>query len=140
MSCPCSQSSSACGCVRAVLWAGDVEQTMFSRNGARSDGYVQELFHEEAQQVWQKPISQIPKFLSPWSLHSWSPLWQGNRTKVTKLPFVLLCKSEVYDLEREGGSCCHRKTAVSLGFQILVPATLEHHCAPSPRVPCLLEK
>lgn len=80
---------------------------MFSRNGARSEGYVQELFHEEAQQVCLRAIS-FPKFPSPWSLHSWSPLWQGDRTEGTKLPFVLLCKSEVYDLERERGDLISR--------------------------------
>lgn len=89
---------------------------MLSRNGARSDGYVQELFHEEAQQVCQRAIS-FPKFLSLWPLHSWSSLWQGNRTEVTKLPFILLCKSEVYDLERERGDLIYRgkEEAVAIG-------------------------
>lgn len=89
---------------------------MLSRNGARSDGYVQELFHEEAQQVCQRAIS-FPKFLSPWPLHSWSSLWQGNRNEVTKLPFVLLCKSEVSDLERERGDLIYRgkEEAVAIG-------------------------
>lgn len=89
---------------------------MLSRNGARSEGYVQELFHEEAQQVCQTAISS-PKFLSPWPLHSWSPLWQENRTEVTKLPFVSLCKSEVYDLEREREDLISRgeEEAVAIG-------------------------
>ncbi|NXS32604.1 S12A8 protein, partial [Pomatostomus ruficeps] len=40
--------------------------TMFSQNGARSEGYVQELFHEEAQQVSQtqtKPWWKIQLFV-----------------------------------------------------------------------------
>ncbi|XP_058696381.1 solute carrier family 12 member 8 [Poecile atricapillus] len=70
------QSSFACGCVRAVLWAGggSTEGTMFSRNGARSEGYVQELFHEEAQQVSQtqtKPWWKIQLFV-------WEPVLFGT--------------------------------------------------------------
>ncbi|NWH85563.1 S12A8 protein, partial [Aegithalos caudatus] len=48
--------------------------TMFSRNGARSEGYVQELFHEEAQQVSQtqtKPWWKIQLFV-------WEPVLFGT--------------------------------------------------------------
>ncbi|OPJ79804.1 solute carrier family 12 member 8 isoform B [Patagioenas fasciata monilis] len=47
---------------------------MFSRNGARSEGYVQELFHEEAQQVSQtqtKPWWKIQLFV-------WEPVLFGT--------------------------------------------------------------
>ncbi|NXB02641.1 S12A8 protein, partial [Cnemophilus loriae] len=53
---------------------GTVEETMFSRNGARSEGYVQELFHEEAQQVSQmqtKPWWKIQLFV-------WEPVLFGT--------------------------------------------------------------
>ncbi|NXD98353.1 S12A8 protein, partial [Chaetorhynchus papuensis] len=56
---------------------GTVEEMMFSPNGARSEGYVQELFHEEAQQVSQtqtKPWWKIQLFV-------WEPvlfgMWDG---------------------------------------------------------------
>ncbi|NXR77449.1 S12A8 protein, partial [Pycnonotus jocosus] len=48
--------------------------TMFSRNGARSEGYVQELFHEEAQQVSQTQTQ-------PWwkiQLFVWEPVLFGT--------------------------------------------------------------
>ncbi|NXM62504.1 S12A8 protein, partial [Illadopsis cleaveri] len=48
--------------------------TMLSRNGARSEGYVQELFHEEAQQVSQtqtKPWWKIQLFV-------WEPVLFGT--------------------------------------------------------------
>ncbi|NWV19111.1 S12A8 protein, partial [Origma solitaria] len=50
------------------------EETMFSHNGARSEGYVQELFHEEAQQVSQtqtKPWWKIQLFV-------WEPVLFGT--------------------------------------------------------------
>ncbi|NXY55074.1 S12A8 protein, partial [Callaeas wilsoni] len=53
---------------------GNAEDTMFSRNGARSEGYVQELFHEEAQQVSQtqtKPWWKIQLFV-------WEPVLFGT--------------------------------------------------------------
>ncbi|NWZ77596.1 S12A8 protein, partial [Poecile atricapillus] len=53
---------------------GSTEGTMFSRNGARSEGYVQELFHEEAQQVSQtqtKPWWKIQLFV-------WEPVLFGT--------------------------------------------------------------
>ncbi|NWW74949.1 S12A8 protein, partial [Climacteris rufus] len=53
---------------------GYAEETMFSRNGARSEGYVQELFHEEAQQVSQtqtKPWWKIQLFV-------WEPVLFGT--------------------------------------------------------------
>ncbi|NWV12307.1 S12A8 protein, partial [Ptilonorhynchus violaceus] len=53
---------------------GDAEETMFSQNGARSEGYVQELFHEEAQQVSQtqtKPWWKIQLFV-------WEPVLFGT--------------------------------------------------------------
>ncbi|KFO62658.1 Solute carrier family 12 member 8, partial [Corvus brachyrhynchos] len=53
---------------------GAVEETMFSRNGARSEGYVQELFHEEAQQVSQTQTE-------PWwkiQLFVWEPVLFGT--------------------------------------------------------------
>ncbi|NWZ42342.1 S12A8 protein, partial [Brachypodius atriceps] len=54
--------------------AGSTEQTMFSRNGPRSEGYVQELFHEEAQQVSQTQTQ-------PWwkiQLFVWEPVLFGT--------------------------------------------------------------
>ncbi|NWR77635.1 S12A8 protein, partial [Centropus unirufus] len=51
-----------------------VKDTMFSLNGARSEGYVQELFHEEAQQVSQmqtKPWWKIQLFV-------WEPVLFGT--------------------------------------------------------------
>lgn len=78
---------------------------MFSLNGPRSEGYVQELFHEEAQQVCRRVISlHSPSFhLCGLRTSSWSPLWQVNRAEVTKLPFFLLRKPQVYYLKgREG--------------------------------------
>ncbi|KAF1405707.1 Solute carrier family 12 member 8, partial [Spheniscus humboldti] len=53
---------------------GNVKDTMFSLNGARSEGYVQELFHEEAQQVSQtqtKPWWKIQLFV-------WEPVLFGT--------------------------------------------------------------
>ncbi|NXB45484.1 S12A8 protein, partial [Leucopsar rothschildi] len=53
---------------------GNAEETMFSRNGARGEGYVQELFHEEAQQVSQtqtKPWWKIQLFV-------WEPVLFGT--------------------------------------------------------------
>ncbi|NXU37474.1 S12A8 protein, partial [Drymodes brunneopygia] len=53
---------------------GNTEETMFSRNGARTEGYVQELFHEEAQQVSQtqtKPWWKIQLFV-------WEPVLFGT--------------------------------------------------------------
>ncbi|NXY27590.1 S12A8 protein, partial [Pomatorhinus ruficollis] len=53
---------------------GDTEETMLSRNGPRSEGYVQELFHEEAQQVSQtqtKPWWKIQLFV-------WEPVLFGT--------------------------------------------------------------
>ncbi|NWI07309.1 S12A8 protein, partial [Tichodroma muraria] len=53
---------------------GNAEETMFSQNGARSEGYVQELFHEEAQQVSQtqtKPWWKIQLFV-------WEPVLFGT--------------------------------------------------------------
>ncbi|NXQ07306.1 S12A8 protein, partial [Vidua macroura] len=53
---------------------GSAEETMFSRNGARTEGYVQELFHEEAQQVSQtqtKPWWKIQLFV-------WEPVLFGT--------------------------------------------------------------
>ncbi|NXP30895.1 S12A8 protein, partial [Leiothrix lutea] len=53
---------------------GDTEETMLSRNGARSEGYVQELFHEEAQQVSEtqtKPWWKIQLFV-------WEPVLFGT--------------------------------------------------------------
>ncbi|NXO77599.1 S12A8 protein, partial [Sitta europaea] len=52
----------------------NTEETMFSWNGARSEGYVQELFHEEAQQVSQtqtKPWWKIQLFV-------WEPVLFGT--------------------------------------------------------------
>lgn len=47
-----------------------MKDTMFSLNGARSEGYVQELFHEEAQQVCWRAISlRSPSFHLRWSLY-----------------------------------------------------------------------
>lgn len=92
---------------------------MLSRNGARIEGHVQELFHEEAQQVCHRAIA-FPKILPP---HSWSPLWQGNRNEVTKLPFVLLCTSEECDIERERGDLISRgqEEAVAIGKNCSFP-------------------
>ncbi|NWW10075.1 S12A8 protein, partial [Oreocharis arfaki] len=53
---------------------GNAEKMMFSQNGARSEGYVQELFHEEAQQVSQtqtKPWWKIQLFV-------WEPVLFGT--------------------------------------------------------------
>ncbi|NXR25154.1 S12A8 protein, partial [Cinclus mexicanus] len=53
---------------------GNAEETMFSWDGARSEGYVQELFHEEAQQVSQtqtKPWWKIQLFV-------WEPVLFGT--------------------------------------------------------------
>ncbi|NWX59793.1 S12A8 protein, partial [Promerops cafer] len=53
---------------------GNAEETMFSWSGARSEGYVQELFHEEAQQVSQtqtKPWWKIQLFV-------WEPVLFGT--------------------------------------------------------------
>ncbi|KFO93298.1 Solute carrier family 12 member 8, partial [Buceros rhinoceros silvestris] len=53
---------------------GSVENMMCSPNGARSEGYVQELFHEEAQQVSQtetKPWWKIQLFV-------WEPVLFGT--------------------------------------------------------------
>ncbi|NXF78146.1 S12A8 protein, partial [Sclerurus mexicanus] len=53
---------------------GNVKDTMFSLNGPQSDGYVQELFHEEAQQVSQaqtKPWWKIQLFV-------WEPVLFGT--------------------------------------------------------------
>ncbi|NXH42077.1 S12A8 protein, partial [Dicaeum eximium] len=53
---------------------GQAEETMCSWNGARSEGYVQELFHEEAQQVSQtqtKPWWKIQLFV-------WEPVLFGT--------------------------------------------------------------
>ncbi|NXV47640.1 S12A8 protein, partial [Uria aalge] len=53
---------------------GKAKDTMFSLNGARSEGYVQELFHEEAQQVSQtqtKPWWKIQLFV-------WEPVLFGT--------------------------------------------------------------
>ncbi|NXI53929.1 S12A8 protein, partial [Chloroceryle aenea] len=53
---------------------GKAKETMFSLNGARSEGYVQELFHEEAQQVSQmqtKPWWKIQLFV-------WEPVLFGT--------------------------------------------------------------
>ncbi|NWS74307.1 S12A8 protein, partial [Crotophaga sulcirostris] len=53
---------------------GTVKGTMFNLNGARSEGYVQELFHEEAQQVSQtqtKPWWKIQLFV-------WEPVLFGT--------------------------------------------------------------
>ncbi|NWV67247.1 S12A8 protein, partial [Malurus elegans] len=53
---------------------GDAEEMMFSRNGARSEGCVQELFHEEAQQVSQTQTT-------PWwkiQLFVWEPVLFGT--------------------------------------------------------------
>ncbi|NXE34371.1 S12A8 protein, partial [Ptilorrhoa leucosticta] len=53
---------------------GTAEEMMFSQNGARSEGYVQELFHEEAQQVSQtqtKPWWKIQLFV-------WEPVLFGT--------------------------------------------------------------
>ncbi|NXO91038.1 S12A8 protein, partial [Certhia brachydactyla] len=53
---------------------GDAEETMFSLSSARSEGYVQELFHEEAQQVSQtqtKPWWKIQLFV-------WEPVLFGT--------------------------------------------------------------
>ncbi|NXH68553.1 S12A8 protein, partial [Hydrobates tethys] len=50
------------------------KDTMFSLNGARSEGYVQELFHEEAQQVSQTQTR-------PWwkiQLFVWEPVLFGT--------------------------------------------------------------
>ncbi|NXW83264.1 S12A8 protein, partial [Alopecoenas beccarii] len=52
----------------------NTKDTMFSQNGARSEGYVQELFHEEAQQVSQtqtKPWWKIQLFV-------WEPVLFGT--------------------------------------------------------------
>ncbi|NXT23256.1 S12A8 protein, partial [Syrrhaptes paradoxus] len=54
--------------------AGNTKDTMFSLDGARSEGYVQELFHEEAQQVSQtqtKPWWKIQLFV-------WEPVLFGT--------------------------------------------------------------
>ncbi|NXX89342.1 S12A8 protein, partial [Centropus bengalensis] len=54
--------------------ADKVKDTMFSPNSARSEGYVQELFHEEAQQVSQmqtKPWWKIQLFV-------WEPVLFGT--------------------------------------------------------------
>ncbi|KFQ07038.1 Solute carrier family 12 member 8, partial [Leptosomus discolor] len=53
---------------------GNAKDMMFSLNGARSEGYVQELFHEEAQQVSQtqtKPWWKIQLFV-------WEPVLFGT--------------------------------------------------------------
>ncbi|KAK1192340.1 S12A8 protein, partial [Pygoscelis papua] len=53
---------------------GNMKDTMSSLNGARSEGYVQELFHEEAQQVSQtqtKPWWKIQLFV-------WEPVLFGT--------------------------------------------------------------
>ncbi|NWU50856.1 S12A8 protein, partial [Dromas ardeola] len=53
---------------------GKAKHTMFNLNGARSEGYVQELFHEEAQQVSQtqtKPWWKIQLFV-------WEPVLFGT--------------------------------------------------------------
>ncbi|NXT67624.1 S12A8 protein, partial [Chaetops frenatus] len=53
---------------------GHTEETMLSQNGARSEGCVQELFHEEAQQVSQtqtKPWWKIQLFV-------WEPVLFGT--------------------------------------------------------------
>ncbi|NXC96834.1 S12A8 protein, partial [Certhia familiaris] len=53
---------------------GDAQETMFSLSSARSEGYVQELFHEEAQQVSQtqtKPWWKIQLFV-------WEPVLFGT--------------------------------------------------------------
>ncbi|NXF57402.1 S12A8 protein, partial [Ciccaba nigrolineata] len=53
---------------------GNAKDTMFSLNGARSEGYVQELFHEEAQQV-------SPTQTKPWwkiQLFVWEPVLFGT--------------------------------------------------------------
>ncbi|NXS83350.1 S12A8 protein, partial [Erpornis zantholeuca] len=53
---------------------GNKEEMMFSQNSARSEGYVQELFHEEAQQVSQtqtKPWWKIQLFV-------WEPVLFGT--------------------------------------------------------------
>ncbi|NXW62369.1 S12A8 protein, partial [Eurystomus gularis] len=53
---------------------GKAKDMMFSLNGARSEGYVQELFHEEAQQVSQtqtKPWWKIQLFV-------WEPVLFGT--------------------------------------------------------------
>ncbi|NXU15686.1 S12A8 protein, partial [Pardalotus punctatus] len=53
---------------------GNAEEMMFSCSGARSEGYVQELFHEEAQQVSQtqtKPWWKIQLFV-------WEPVLFGT--------------------------------------------------------------
>ncbi|KFP89498.1 Solute carrier family 12 member 8, partial [Apaloderma vittatum] len=53
---------------------GTAKDMMFSLNGARSEGYVQELFHEEAQQVSQmqtKPWWKIQLFV-------WEPVLFGT--------------------------------------------------------------
>ncbi|NXC16432.1 S12A8 protein, partial [Corythaeola cristata] len=53
---------------------GNAKSTMFSLNSARSEGYVQELFHEEAQQVSQtqtKPWWKIQLFV-------WEPVLFGT--------------------------------------------------------------
>ncbi|GAB0191384.1 solute carrier family 12 member 8 [Grus japonensis] len=62
--------------VQAAHWAGGgkAKDKMFSLNGARSEGYVQELFHEEAQQVSQtqtKPWWKIQLFV-------WEPVLFGT--------------------------------------------------------------
>ncbi|NXE61299.1 S12A8 protein, partial [Calcarius ornatus] len=54
--------------------AGRAQEKMFSCSGARSEGYVQELFHEEAQQVSQtqtKPWWKIQLFV-------WEPVLFGT--------------------------------------------------------------
>ncbi|NWI55183.1 S12A8 protein, partial [Calyptomena viridis] len=53
---------------------GNVKDTMLSLNGAQSEGYVQELFHEEAQQVSQRQTK-------PWwkiQLFVWEPVLFGT--------------------------------------------------------------
>ncbi|NXP65143.1 S12A8 protein, partial [Chloropsis cyanopogon] len=53
---------------------GQAEETMLSQNGARSEGHVQELFHEEAQQVSEtqtKPWWKIQLFV-------WEPVLFGT--------------------------------------------------------------
>ncbi|NXM11949.1 S12A8 protein, partial [Ploceus nigricollis] len=53
---------------------GSAQETMFSRNGAPTEGHVQELFHEEAQQVSQtqtKPWWKIQLFV-------WEPVLFGT--------------------------------------------------------------
>ncbi|NXL73876.1 S12A8 protein, partial [Leptocoma aspasia] len=53
---------------------GHAEETMFSRNGARSEGHVQELFHEEAQQVSQTQTKLWWKI----QLFVWEPVLFGT--------------------------------------------------------------